>query len=828
MVVALALLPPGILGTGAPSGRWPGGYPGEVGWNLYQLVKLAMLWVPAGYLFALLGRERVLRRLALVAGSALLLVALPLGFFLPGARQAVVLLFAIPGLATGTWLGRRSGRFRSGRAPVNHPAVGAPSGANIDRMPGAFAAEAAPTPAARAPVGAPSGENLARAQKAFAAEAARTTTGRRQAPVGAPSGANIDRMPGAFAAEAAPARPAAPAAGAAPWRPGIAVAVRRLLAAASAAAAAALVWDFPLARGWLALVFALYLALLWRRPDAWLVAVPAALPVFSLAFWSGRFFFDEFDALVLLTLAAALWRGAAGTRPPRQTRGLLALLALSVAASTLVGLLPLAPLDENAFSSYWSRYNSLRIAKGFVEAVALFWIAGPLAAPERFRPFALGMTSGLAAASLVVVWEAWLFTGFGTASDYRATGSFASMHTGGGHIEAYLVAALPFAWALTLFERRPALRIFAAGAFLLGMYAVLATVARGGIGAVGVLSLVLGLGLLVLARRSHGARWKLAGAAAVVAAGLGVVAGGIHGGEYLRQRFTHVLEDAQVRLAHAGKTLAMIDGSASAWAFGMGLGSFPRTHVLNNLDEQPGSYRLEREGGRVHLTLNSGGTLYWAQAVEARPHTRYTFEADLKTDGHAERLEIALCEKILFNSARCAWSGTRIDASVPGWQHRAIAFDSGEVGSGPWWKHRPVQFSLYNPQRGTSIGIAAVRLHDGAGNELLANGDFARGADRWFFKSGNHLPWHVKNLWLHALFEQGLLGLTALGALVAVALARLVPAAWRGETASITLLAVLCALLTLGFVESFLDAPRLALLLIFLLLAGTTAREEPG
>src|SRR5438552_18748213 len=57
--------------------------------------------------------------------------------------------------------------------------------------------------------------------------------------------------------------------------------------------------DFSIYRAWLAIGFLLYAAILWRWPVGWLYAVPALLPLFDLAPWSGRFFFDEFDALVL-------------------------------------------------------------------------------------------------------------------------------------------------------------------------------------------------------------------------------------------------------------------------------------------------------------------------------------------------------------------------------------------------------------------------------------------------------------------------------------------------------------------------------------------------
>src|SRR6185295_338943 len=75
--------------------------------------------------------------------------------------------------------------------------------------------------------------------------------------------------------------------------------------------------DFPILRVPLFIGFALYVASLWRWPWLWLVAVPALLPLFDLASWSGRFFFDEFDAVVLLTVAIlALRESPSGPTTP--------------------------------------------------------------------------------------------------------------------------------------------------------------------------------------------------------------------------------------------------------------------------------------------------------------------------------------------------------------------------------------------------------------------------------------------------------------------------------------------------------------------------------
>jgi hypothetical protein len=113
-----------------------------------------------------------------------------------------------------------------------------------------------------------------------------------------------------------------------------------------------------------------------------------------------------------------------------------------------------------------------------------------------------------------------------------------------------------------------------------------------------------------------------------------------------------------------------------------------------------------------------------------------------------------------------------------------------------------------------------VRLLDEAGTNLIANGDFSRDGDYWFFKSGDHLPWHIKNLWVHLLYELGWVGLILITFLLTVSLWRLGRSLWRGELERTMMLAALAGLLTVGVVDSLVDAPRLGMLLCFLLLAG--------
>src|SRR5579871_641802 len=150
---------------------------------------------------------------------------------------------------------------------------------------------------------------------------------------------------------------------------------RALFAAYGIFLLAIVVWfvaDFPLWRGWIALGFLLYAVALWRWPVLWLYALPALLPLFDLAPWSGRFFFDEFDALVLLTAGILALRdpGEEGALS-RTVWTVIALLCASYAISALIVLWPPPKVTADSFANYDSPYNALRVGKGFLWALLL-------------------------------------------------------------------------------------------------------------------------------------------------------------------------------------------------------------------------------------------------------------------------------------------------------------------------------------------------------------------------------------------------------------------------------------------------------------------------
>lgn len=275
--------------------------------------------------------------------------------------------------------------------------------------------------------------------------------------------------------------------------PGLAARPLALLAGAACALA---LRHYPLGHGWPGLLFAIllpaYFLLLCWRPACWLFCVPALLPVLDLAPWTGWFFLEEIDVLLLLTVACGYWRLGGAARPPAArlspaARACLLLCSLAWLAALLRGVLPLAPLDLNAWDNYLSPYNSLRLGKAWAWSMLLLPLLLRDANPHALRRYALpGMLTGLAMVSLFALWERAVFPGLlNLSSDYRITAPFSAMHTGGAALDGYLALSLPFAglWLACARSRRQtalamlllALALHAAfTTFSRGLYAALA------------------------------------------------------------------------------------------------------------------------------------------------------------------------------------------------------------------------------------------------------------------------------------------------------------------------------------------------------------------
>lgn len=606
----------------------------------------------------------------------------------------------------------------------------------------------------------------------------------------------------------------------------------RAIALVCAMAACALVVDYPMDRIQFAIALLAYSAILVRYPTAWLLALPALLPVLDLAPWSGRFFVDEFDGFVLATLAVGLWQAAGrplAAAPGRVFWWLAAGFSASFLLSAVIGLLPLQPLDANALASPYSHYAALRLAKGLVFAVGLAVLLSShtAAGQDVKRALGAGMVLGLATAAGSVIWERFAYVGLANfTADFRVVGLFSTMHTGGAHLDAFLVTALPFAAAWAWRTRRQTARVTAALLCAAGIYAVMMTFSRAAVGALAIEILVIAAWALLSDRQTKG---RSVGDGIKLAAGLalaGLVISPVILGSFMQSRFATSSADLEIRTSHWSEAVGMMTDNWNTALFGMGLGRYPESYLLlSGEKDKPAVHRFETETGNTFLRIQPGATLYIEQIVSVQPGQDYQLGLKARATGHDAAVNVLLCDRTFLQGFGCQSATLPLSGEAGKWQPLQARLNSANVGAN---RLRLAKLSLENASPDRPIDIDDVALIDSEGVDHLVNGSFQAGADRWYFSSPyNHLPWHIKNLWLEILFEQGWVGLLVFCALVAATIARLAQLAWRGKAFAAVLLAGLMGFLAVGAFDSMFDAPRLSLGFGLLIAAAGIVYAQP-
>jgi hypothetical protein len=574
---------------------------------------------------------------------------------------------------------------------------------------------------------------------------------------------------------------------------------------------------FPVGSWLLGLGLAGYAALSLRFPTAtYLIAVPLLLPVLDLAPISGRFFWDELDVLLAVTLGVRLL-----TLPPvRQPKVPVPkvvywLMFVSVTASAAIGAWPIATVDGNAFSSYLSNYNALRIAKGYAWAGVLLWLMRRDVADGRqvVPPLRLGLALSLLAATISVFWERVLFVGsYDPGAVFRASGFVSATHVGGAYLEAMLVMLAPFGLAMAVTADRWLYRLMWFVVVLSGALAVLMTLSRAAVLAwlivIATFALVwwlkstLGVAVSPTPRR----QWEAGGAF------LGLLAIAVLAAHstQLGERLATSTSDFSVRTAHWKDSIDLMRSDPTRVFLGFGLGSFPREFYLAHAGTQqlPG-YRLERDAGSVgnYLVLTGGHGLFMDQRVAAKPGSELRLRGLIRSPQTGARLSVILCEKSYLNAVGC--DGADVSAG-PQWQPFDVHLSPPRHAESRIAPAAPLSLSLHNAAYGTRVEVTRLSLVD-ARAELLSNGSFEHGLDRWFMTSDVHLAWRTLNTAVEIIFEQGALGSLAWLALgVATVTLLLGSSAFPAATAA-------CAAATIGFVavgclDSLLDSPRMILL----------------
>ena len=107
-------------------------------------------------------------------------------------------------------------------------------------------------------------------------------------------------------------------------------------------------WHHPLWPLTVTAAFLLWTVVAARYPGLWLFALPAALPLLNFSPWTGWLLFEEFDLLILGTLAGGLarlaWRPAdrfsdsANLRRPAIASKLVAILGVATSNNSVNGV----------------------------------------------------------------------------------------------------------------------------------------------------------------------------------------------------------------------------------------------------------------------------------------------------------------------------------------------------------------------------------------------------------------------------------------------------------------------------------------------------------
>ncbi len=313
-------------------------------------------------------------------------------------------------------------------------------------------------------------------------------------------------------------------------------------------------------------------------------------------------------------------------------------------------------------------------------------------------------------------------------------------------------------------------------------YAVMVTFSRNGY-----LAFAAALAVVALAAlRARGAgRLRrgllLAGlAGGVLAAALPVLLG-----PFAQQRLAQVREDLAFRQSHWADALALRSPDLATTLFGVGVGRFPQAHFWGSREPVRAAVRrLQDDAGDLHLRLGPGSPLYVEQFVALpSPRTPLELGLRLRSPQPAAKLTVTLCEKWMLTSLRCeaaaATSGPR-----PGeWSTLRLRLPAEGLGEGPWYARPTVKLSLLKEGDRAPVDIDGLVLRAaGSDANLLANGDFSRGMDRWFWSVDADPPWHIHSLPVSVLFDQGLVGLAATAAFLLVALVLGLRTRARGQT----------------------------------------------
>lgn len=236
------------------------------------------------------------------------------------------------------------------------------------------------------------------------------------------------------------------------------------------------------------------------------------------------------------------------------------------------------------------------------------------------------------------------------------------------------------------------------------------------------------------------------------------------GGYKINERMETVVDDLDTRLSHWRDVETSSDRGVKAALLGNGNGSFPANYAYHfpEVVKKVGSFVVEQEDGGSYLRMGAGEDLAFGQRVPVLPERQYKTELLVRAEERA-KLAVFICERnLIFASnfqSNCSEKSVRLDDTEGQFKPIVLTVDSGRVGARRPWSRWPTTFYIKNLSSQAVIEIDNVSFHLNAEN-LLENGSFSEGLDGWFFYNDyQHLPWHVKNIYVQSWYDNGWIGL---------------------------------------------------------------------
>jgi hypothetical protein len=299
------------------------------------------------------------------------------------------------------------------------------------------------------------------------------------------------------------------------------------------------------------------------------------------------------------------------------------------------------------------------------------------------------------------------------------------------------------------------------------------------------------------------------------------------GDQSIRDGRANLIANIAERQQALSRKLELRDQDFATAVFGMGLGTYPRVAASRAGGDGSDFSVNHDDDANGFLSLATGKDFYFGQKIPVLPGPDYKLSLSVRSaDGKAHVVAV-MCEKFLLASRHCVGHDFKPDASGK-WESFSAALSTVRMephaGFGPI--RRPIDLSFHTSPLNDPIDIKAVHLTGPDGRDLIANGDFASGTDRWYFSDDNHDNWQILNQYKMIQFESGFLGLAAFIVLIGAAMIGARRAMCAGDKVAAAVFASLVTFVFLCFFESPLQSPGIAVIFYLICFSGLLMLER--